>query len=428
MTQWKLRRRGRTVGPIPTSELLRALQLGKVPIDSEAQRVGEDGWAPLAEFAEFAEEIARDTPTHIMSSPWFLDSSPPPGQAKVADTDPTEILLEPTPLPSPAVLRSSLPAPNPPATFPVGGPSPRAPMATVPDPAPLSHFQLDLASETPGFVTADEEPVTPRVSDHVVPAAAVPTAEEISAQRTRASVRAAAQSSAPPERDAEQSESKGLPTAGTSPPPISENARSATSSQSPVADSPGRDSTSPTADRFNLVRTALGGPASPLNVMLAQIGRGNPASGLTTGLPQSPETEPHPPVELTPLSGTPILSQPTVEPIDASDAGIGPPPAYLEDELQEAVLDGDGESSPNLGIQPGSAAQSPDGMNRVESYGPAPIPSAERRGAMLEQETTSPALRSPRVSPTGGGRNVLWFLILVLTAALVIAGLAILIR
>ncbi len=441
MTQWKLRRRGRTVGPLPTSELLRALQLGRVPLDSEAQRVGDDGWAPLASFPEFAEEIARDTPTHIMSSPWFLDSSSQRDRAQFSDSDPTEVFPEGTPLPG--VAQGNLGVPPMPAPNVPRGLTVRGPMATIPDPSPPNHHLPDFgtAGVSPGFVSGDAEPITPRVQHQVVPAAAVPPAEEMSARRSRTSVRASA-SPTPPEaiegtspiplaptlhasaQDTSFGSAPRAETASASAPRSTgpEQLSGAKPAQSRESPAPGprpavdgealfrsllQDRPPPASSRFNPAKPGLGGAASPLDAMLARMG----------GPTQPGTIDPGPPQELTPLSGTPIpIQEPPANPTLPHDELRGG--VYADDDLQDAAFDGDAESQPDLSPAAQLEELGPVSMNRVESHGPAPIPPAHHGGRFDRQETTSPALRVPSSTPPAGGRSVLWVLILILTLAL----------
>ena len=73
MTEWMLRRQGgRAVGPVPTRALIRGIQLGKVPRDTEAREVAGGTWMPLASYDEFYDAMGLDDDaTRVVETPWF---------------------------------------------------------------------------------------------------------------------------------------------------------------------------------------------------------------------------------------------------------------------------------------------------------------------------------------------------------------------
>ena len=424
MTQWKLRRRGRMVGPLPTSELLRALQLGKVPIDSEAQRVGDDDWAPLAEFHEFAEEIARDTPTHIMSSPWFLQSGAPRERDDVPGSDHADLLLEATPLPLPAALSvGPLPMPVPPA--PVGPApelfdSPRDELPTIATLPPSSAPPMtahDSAERAPGFVPGDVEPVTPRVPHSIMPPAAVPPAGEIPVRR-----------SGSPSGAARATESLVAPahSEDPAPDPTTEGRSSATledeashinsllGSRVPLSQRHG-----PAPSRSLACAPRSGPGACPPDDEIDSVTADSGPRGVE---PHQRLKSDHRPAQHEGAPGsclTPLPMPPSTPPIIEAFEEVETAD-YDDQELLDAVA----PSSPPLVLTAVDAPLGPDSMNRFESHGPAQLPLSEKHGMVVHQEITSPAIRV-RGRSNGGGQGVLWSLILLLAFALLAAVYAI---
>ncbi len=373
MTQWRLRRRGRTVGPIPTSELLRALQLGKVPIDSEAQKVGEDDWAPLAEFPEFAEEVARDTPTHIMSAPWFLEPAVRSDKSSPPRPDPSDIGLESTPLPLPAALQGEAPGVlN--SARPTGDPPPpaRPPQATIMQATPAAVLGSGELSSAPGFSPTDSEPITPRVPHPVVPADAVPPVTgvgESTATETK---------SDPGPWDEAGALQSGVPAPG--------------------------------------VRAPIRVPPPP---PVPRPSQPSAAGARAAGARPVVSASPSPPRRSDSHSADPV----TVSDADPTEAAE----LLAFDELQDAVSDSDAGFSEVPVLTAVEAPLGPNLQNRVESHGPAPMPRPAGPAAIAHQETTSPAVRVYAPDSTSG-RSVLWILVLVLATALGAAIYAILAR
>lgn len=73
MTYWRIRR-GSTpmVGPVNTERVIRGIEAGRIPIDAEVQRVGDETWAHIAQVPEFGEAYASsgqsEPPTRILGS------------------------------------------------------------------------------------------------------------------------------------------------------------------------------------------------------------------------------------------------------------------------------------------------------------------------------------------------------------------------
>jgi hypothetical protein len=78
MAEWRIRRRqGPAIGPFETQHVLRAIRAGKVPHDSQVQRVGQQAWTPIARIMEFSH--ALDGPPEEDHGP--ASASVPPSAA-----------------------------------------------------------------------------------------------------------------------------------------------------------------------------------------------------------------------------------------------------------------------------------------------------------------------------------------------------------
>jgi hypothetical protein len=116
MTYWRIRR-GNTpmVGPVNTERVIRGIEAGRIPIDAEVQRVGDETWARIAQIPEFNEAYVSsgqsEPPTRILGS-----SLTPPADLDEGATR----IMSPGALGAPPVPRglNALPQPPKPPTLP----------------------------------------------------------------------------------------------------------------------------------------------------------------------------------------------------------------------------------------------------------------------------------------------------------------------
>jgi hypothetical protein len=110
MTYWRIRRgNAPMVGPVNTERVIRGIEAGRIPIDAEVQRVGDESWTRIAQVPEFNEAYAgsgqSEPPTRIVG----------PSVAPPTDLDEGETrIMSPGALGAPAVPRGLGALPHPP--------------------------------------------------------------------------------------------------------------------------------------------------------------------------------------------------------------------------------------------------------------------------------------------------------------------------
>ncbi|MCA9593705.1 MAG: DUF4339 domain-containing protein [Myxococcales bacterium] len=78
MTDWLVRELGsEPIGPYTTEDIVRSVEDGRMGVDWEVSRAGEDNWLPIEMVPEFADLAFVDGMTRITESPWFEGASNP---------------------------------------------------------------------------------------------------------------------------------------------------------------------------------------------------------------------------------------------------------------------------------------------------------------------------------------------------------------
>lgn len=127
MSEWFVRRDGQAVGPVSTELLLKGIAHGRVPVESEVQRVGTTEWVQIEYVDEFQDALGSDEAmTRVASSP--LDAM------EEAALDATVVDAPGRRFPPAPAAPPARPGPPPP---PSRGPAP-PPRAPAPRPPPAS--------------------------------------------------------------------------------------------------------------------------------------------------------------------------------------------------------------------------------------------------------------------------------------------------